>query len=43
MTGVVVPEKYKWWKVPGTPPSINSAAEAMAEPVAIFLLTKPKL
>ena len=43
MIGVVVPVKYKWWNVPGTPPNKNKAADAIEEPVAIFLLTKPKL
>ncbi|MDP0459774.1 hypothetical protein Q7687_24045, partial [Escherichia coli] len=43
ITGVVVPEKYKWWKVPGTPPSINKDAEAKLALVAIVRDTKPIL
>ncbi len=43
ITGVVVPAKYRWWKVPGTPPSMNSEAEARLAVVAMRLDTRPML
>ncbi|MCY1186253.1 hypothetical protein D9M73_271100 [compost metagenome] len=41
ITGVVVPEKYRWWKVPGTPPSMNSEAEAREAAEAVRFPTRP--
>src|SRR3546814_20733142 len=41
MTGVVVPEKYIWCRVPGTPPSMNSDADARLATVAPRLDTRP--
>src|SRR5690625_2035829 len=43
ITGVVVPEKYRWWNVPGTPPSINREAEARVAAVAMVRDTSPML
>ena len=43
ITGVVVPAKYKWWKVPGMPPSMNSEADARLAVVAMLRETRPML
>ena len=43
ITGVVVPEKYRWWKVPGTPPSMNRLADARLADVATVRDTRPML
>ncbi|MPM78003.1 hypothetical protein SDC9_125013 [bioreactor metagenome] len=43
ITGVVVPAKYRWWKVPGMPPSRNSDADARLAVVAMGRETRPML
>ena len=43
MTGVVVPAKYRWWKVPGMPPSMNNEAEARLAVVAMRRDTSPSV
>ncbi|MNN98950.1 hypothetical protein D3C81_2184770 [compost metagenome] len=43
ITGVVVPAKYRWWKVPGIPPSMNSEAEARLAAVAMRTDTRPRV
>src|SRR3989344_1968752 len=43
ITGVVVPLKYRWWKVPGTPPSMKSEAEARLAAVAMRGDTRPSV
>ncbi|MCY1525689.1 hypothetical protein D9M68_606770 [compost metagenome] len=43
ITGVVVPLKYRWWKVPGMPPSMNSEAEARLAVVAMRRDTRPRV
>ena len=41
--GVVVPEKYRWWNVPGIPPIMNIMAASSEAVVAVCLLTTPRL
>ena len=38
-----MPAKYKWWKVPGIPPTKKSDALASVEKVANLFETRPRL
>jgi len=43
MTAVVVPAKYRWWKVPSTPPAMNTIVAKSTLLVALRARIRPSL
>ncbi len=43
MIAVVVPEKYRWWNMPNTPPAMNTMVANSTAMVAVLPRTRPSL